>query len=281
MIDYDMLNSIPPDCSYDEWLKVGMALKHEGADCSVWDEWSRGGTKYKAGECVRKWKSFNRNEVTGGTLAHIAMSYGYEPARDETVYDIHNLLLDEIIVDPAFVSAEKVPPPASNYNPKGDMLEYLTTLFEPDDFVGYCIKFSAAVKDSGKKEWRPEQTVYRRTAGDIIERLRKGSIENAIGTLNPEAGAYIRFNPLDGKGENNANVTRWKYCLVESDEDSTEKQYGLYKAMNLPIAFLVHSGNKSLHAVVKVDAENNLIAIRGAIPGPKGGVVIISDSKKA
>lgn len=33
--------------------------------------------------------------------------------------------------------------------------------------------------------------------------------------------------------------------------------------------------------VVKVDAENNLIAIRGAIPGPKGGVVIISDSKKA
>ncbi len=33
--------------------------------------------------------------------------------------------------------------------------------------------------------------------------------------------------------------------------------------------------------VVKVDAENNLIAIRGAIPGPRGGVVILSDSKKA
>ncbi len=33
--------------------------------------------------------------------------------------------------------------------------------------------------------------------------------------------------------------------------------------------------------VVKVDAENNLIAIRGAIPGPKGGVVVLSDSKKA
>lgn len=33
--------------------------------------------------------------------------------------------------------------------------------------------------------------------------------------------------------------------------------------------------------VVKVDAENNLIAIRGAIPGPKGGVIILSDSKKA
>ena len=33
--------------------------------------------------------------------------------------------------------------------------------------------------------------------------------------------------------------------------------------------------------VVKVDAENNLIAIKGAIPGPKGSVVCICDSVKA
>ncbi len=33
--------------------------------------------------------------------------------------------------------------------------------------------------------------------------------------------------------------------------------------------------------VVKVDVENNLIAIKGAIPGPKGGLVLISDSVKA
>lgn len=33
--------------------------------------------------------------------------------------------------------------------------------------------------------------------------------------------------------------------------------------------------------VVKVDVENNLIAIKGAIPGPKGGIVLIRDSVKA
>lgn len=33
--------------------------------------------------------------------------------------------------------------------------------------------------------------------------------------------------------------------------------------------------------VVKVDAENNLIALKGAIPGPKGGIVYITDSVKA
>ncbi len=32
--------------------------------------------------------------------------------------------------------------------------------------------------------------------------------------------------------------------------------------------------------VVKVDAENNLIAVRGAVPGPRGGVVLLSESVK-
>ena len=33
--------------------------------------------------------------------------------------------------------------------------------------------------------------------------------------------------------------------------------------------------------VAKIDAENNLVAIKGAIPGPKGGLVVIRDAKKA
>ncbi len=33
--------------------------------------------------------------------------------------------------------------------------------------------------------------------------------------------------------------------------------------------------------VAKIDVENNLIAIKGAVPGPNGGIVIIHDSVKA
>ncbi len=32
--------------------------------------------------------------------------------------------------------------------------------------------------------------------------------------------------------------------------------------------------------VVKIDVENNLIAVKGAVPGPRGGVVMLSDSVK-
>ena len=34
-------------------------------------------------------------------------------------------------------------------------------------------------------------------------------------------------------------------------------------------------------SVVKVDAEKNIIAVKGAIPGPKGGIVVLFDSVKA
>jgi large subunit ribosomal protein L3 len=46
-----------------------------------------------------------------------------------------------------------------------------------------------------------------------------------------------------------------------------------------------HYGHESVTIqnlkVVKVDVENNLIAIKGAIPGPKGGIVVIADAVKA
>ena len=33
--------------------------------------------------------------------------------------------------------------------------------------------------------------------------------------------------------------------------------------------------------VVKIDAENNIIAVKGAVPGPKGGIVVLQNSVKA
>lgn len=251
MIDYEALRAINPDCSYDEWLKVGMALKHEGADVSTWDTWSSGGSKYKPGECDKKWKSFSRHDVTGGTLMHIAREHGYMPDAGND-YDVHNLLLDEIIVDPTFVSAEAVPPVPRGYNPAGEMLEYFKTLFRPEDYVGYCVQSFQDKKDG---KWKPAKTIYRRTAGDIIAKLESGSIEQAVGTSGA-GGAWVRFNPLNGKGETDDSVTRFKHCLIESDDDSIEKQYSLIKAMNLPVTFLIHSGGKSLHALVRIDAEN-------------------------
>lgn len=69
------------DLNYQEWINVGMALKAEGYDCSVWDEWSRNDSRYKANECERKWATFggSSNPITGGTIVQMAKTYGYTP----------------------------------------------------------------------------------------------------------------------------------------------------------------------------------------------------------
>ena len=46
-----------------------------------------------------------------------------------------------------------------------------------------------------------------------------------------------------------------------------------------------HLGNERVTvqnlSVVKVDAEKNIIAVKGAVPGPKGGIVVLKNSVKA
>ena len=43
---------------YEDWLKIGMALKHEGYDFDVWDNWSRNDPKYSREDNLYKWNSF-------------------------------------------------------------------------------------------------------------------------------------------------------------------------------------------------------------------------------
>lgn len=96
------------------------------------------------------------------------------------------------------------------------------------------------------------------TAGELIARIGryKDDLASSLGFNNTEAGAWIRFNPLDGQGVRNDNVAEFRYALVESDEMAPSKQIAIMRQLELPIAAMVHSGNKSVHAIVHVDAPN-------------------------
>ena len=65
---------------YQDWLSIGMALKSEGYDVTVFDDWSRSDTeRYAEGKCQEKWKTFNDGGVTGATIMYWAKHYGYVP----------------------------------------------------------------------------------------------------------------------------------------------------------------------------------------------------------
>lgn len=55
----------------------------------------------------------------------------------------------------------------------------------------------------------------------------------------------------------------------------------VYKGKKLAGHFGVDRTTVQNLTIAKVDVENNLIAVKGAIPGPKGGIVVIADAKKA
>lgn len=78
-------------------------------------------------------------------------------------------------------------------------------------------------------------------------------------------GHFIRVNPMrvDEKSRNlNTDVTSFRHTLVEFDTDSEgntipkDVQLGAFLASGLPITCVIDSGNKSLHAWVRLDAEN-------------------------
>lgn len=220
--------------------------------CSIWDDWSRDDPRYHPGECERKWKGFHGNgtPVKGGTIVQMAKDRGWTMFGEDGCMAWDDTIEYDGVTDgfSGFV-------PSAAWNPAQDLITYLELLFEPDDKVGYVTN---DVWQDSDGRWVPSKGVYDRTAAELIASVRKhpDDLGATIGDWKPQVGAWIRFNPLDGAGVKNENVTRFRYALVESDTLSVAEQDILYRKLELPVAALVHSGGKSLHAIVHVDAEN-------------------------
>ncbi len=103
----------PASCTYDEWLNVGMALKHEGYPMDVWEAWSAyDAARFKDGECAQKWAGFNGSTtpVTGATITQMAKERGWLPQRtqEDKALDWDSAITDAApIVDKHYMEAEK------------------------------------------------------------------------------------------------------------------------------------------------------------------------------
>jgi len=241
------------DCStlnYTEWIQVGMAIKEAGMDVSVWDAWSsKDGRRYHAGDCEKKWDSFN------GSSQPITQAYIFKLAKDAgwRTYDGNDETLEwDGIIE---YDGDRADKPKAEWNPVEDFRRYLQALFQPDEYISWVTE--AKQDDDGK--WKPAgKGCYWKTCAEVLKSLEKhpDDIGATIGDYSTEAGAWIRFNPVNGEGVNNSNVVAYRFALVESDTMALDAQYRMYRKLNLPIATMVTSGGKSIHAIVHIDAAN-------------------------
>ncbi len=130
------------------------------------------------------------------------------------------------------------------------------------------------------KEFRLED-ITALNVGDILkaDTFAEGDIVDVKGTSKGHgtAGAIKRWNfsrlrMTHGTGPNHRHQGSLGACSSPSRVFKGRKMAGHYGHEKVTVQNL---------KVVKVDAENNLIAIKGAIPGPKGGIVVIADAVKA
>lgn len=251
----------PARLDYSEWLQVGMALKDAGATCDIWDSWSkRDSARYVQGETWNKWVSFQDSGITEKTLFKMAVDNGYKNSSDygghalnwnDEIYDV------DYVVDRSWLERDDIKFPNKNtWQPIKEIETYLTTLFNNEDYVGYCVK--SRELENGKMI-PYDSGNYSRTCGQLLEELHKTKdIGATFGDYNAKAGAWIRFNPLDGTGVKDKNVSEYRYALIESDNMDIGVQSALLRKLELPIAVMMYSGNKSIHAIVRVDALNEI-----------------------
>ena len=225
---------------------------------SIWQDWSsRDSKRYNPREFAKKWDSFNgsTDPVTGGTIWNLAMQQGWIPSTGGHELDWDDTIKNDYqIIDQHYVEEMEIEEP-EKWDPAGEMIRYLETLFEAGENVGYVVK--SYQNDKGK--YVPQNKGnWDRTAGQLIEELSKckGDIGAVLGDYDSDGGAWIRFNPLDGNGVRNENVADFRYALVESDNMELEKQNAIIRELDLPVAVLMYSGGKSIHAIVRVEASD-------------------------
>ena len=117
--------------------------------------------------------------------------------------------------------------------------------------------------------------------GDIIkaDTFAEGEIVDVKGTSKGHgtAGAIKRWNfsrlrESHGTGPNARHQGSLGACSSPSRVFKGRKMAGHYGHETVTVQNLL---------VAKADTENTLIAIKGAVPGPKGGIVVIADAVKA
>lgn len=129
----------------------------------------------------------------------------------------------------------------------------LEALFAADDFITFNTRF----QKNGEGKWVPNGKPDSKMAFQVIEKLHNASsIEEVFPEYNSQAGILFCVNPTEYGERRNNSVTSFRNALIEYDDISKEEQIERLLDSGLPILSMTDSGNKSVHAIVRVDASN-------------------------
>lgn len=258
---------------YGDKMRLCAAVKAAGLSFEDIEGWARASfPKYDPQETRRKWDSLDEiGGATAGTLVRMAREHGWSPGERAAAPGgakphaasrptpppsrpaSYPVLKD--IADPG----EWDHPAAAGMTPEQMQAEFLNAVFRPRDYVNVVTEH--ALNKQGKPF--PVNGGSTQPAGLLAYSAgNEADPYNIADDADPCAGAWVRANAVTaaGTGKNgsycNDDVTAFRTAIVECDELPVERQAERIRALRLPCAAVTHSGGKSLHALVRVDAKN-------------------------
>lgn len=257
---------------YEDTRNLCMAVKAAGLSLDDFEGWARVSIPdYSQSFTCGKWDTFEvKGGITAGTLIYMAREHGWSPGESTAAPDgakpdtaAHptpcssrpaSYPVLKGIADPG----EWDHPIAPDMTPEQMQSEFIDAVFRPRDYVNVVVDYKL---DNGKR--RPVGGGSTQFAGLLAYSAgNEAEPYNIAADAKPDAGAWVRANAVTprGTGKNgsyrNADVTAFRTAIVECDELPIECQAERIRALRLPCAAVTHSGGKSLHALVRVDARN-------------------------
>ncbi len=192
-----LIEKLDPDCDYNQWLKIGMALhdatggSREGIE--IWDNWSSDGSKYiNKRDLVPHWRSFRGSGIT---VDYLVMHQVADPDVFDNLSDENKTAAEkkagrfQAVPISEWVSR---PPPKwiiHGVLPQADLAMILGAPSSGKSFFGLdmamCISLS--------HEWRGLATV----GGPVI-----WIAAEAVGSVRNRGLAYAQFNHVEIEGVN-------------------------------------------------------------------------------
>lgn len=141
---------------------------------------------------------------------------------------------------PAVILPDPIPEPQKRL---------LEAIFKPNEYVSLARTVIRTESQTKKRFWVPGPS-------ETYE------FQGALSMQDFADSQFFRVNPMNPEGTKDEHVAAYRHVLIDIDKDEAgqriplEVQYGALLASGLPITSIVFSGDKSLHALVRVDASN-------------------------
>jgi hypothetical protein len=219
--------------------------------------WDEKDLRRKCSEAVRAQHTKPRGHLIGGNGTFSADDFNYKsfPAAVKAepkptidpVTAIEKFLVGHSCEEADLWEASPIKP-SEDWTKDGPLL--VGALFQNGEFVNFVTEYSIAKNKEGVEKCIPGGK------GVTLPRMEICEDWMTFGTPTSDAGGWMRINPMQEVGIADKDVTAFRHLLLEFDTIPLELQLSFFSKLPLPIAAILTSGGKSVHAWVKVDCRD-------------------------